>query len=51
MADWRSRIIARRHHKMNDAILGRLGNRGLQISNPEVYKLATFQGCQDETHF
>lgn len=50
MADWRSRIIARRH-KMNDAILGRLGNRGLQISNPEVYKLATFQGCQDETHF
>lgn len=51
MADWRSRIRAGRHHQMSDAILGRLGNGGLQISSPECRKLATFQGCQDETHF
>lgn len=36
---------------MSDAILGRLGNGGLQISSPEFHKLATFQGCQGETHF
>lgn len=46
MADWRSRIIAGRHHQMSDAILGRLGNEGLQLSCPEVHKLATFQACQ-----
>lgn len=51
MADWRSRIRAGRHHQMSDAILGRLGNGGLQISNPELHKFATFQGCQGETHF
>lgn len=36
---------------MSDAILGRLGNRGLQLSSPEFHKLVTFQGCQDETNF
>lgn len=34
MAAWRSRIIVRRH-KSNDAILGKLGDRGLQTSCPE----------------
>lgn len=36
---------------MSDAILGRLGNGGLQLPSPEFHKLATFQGCREETNF